>query len=173
MRIYTGTCQNVSHHCCDRILLDEWHYSMSEKNCCQRWKSSSVLGSCSWGENAIPDWLMDRYKLLQWCGAAPVSTGDETAAVKDKVLNIPVNLPCDPHLRAAVGGGCKAETTNTRGWNELWWLSSASGRAPRSNRNQRSSKRKRKQIRHLLRVSREVVGASPARRRPCGTARTW
>lgn len=42
-----------------------------------------------------------------------------------------------------------------------------------TNRNQRSSKSKRKQIRHLLRVSREVVGASPARRRSCGTARTW
>lgn len=89
------------------------------------------------------------------------------AEVIDKVLNIPINLPCDPHLRAEVGGGKRLK------WAFKRLLSSASGRAPRSNRNQHSSKSKRKQIRHLLRVSREVVGASPARRRPCGTARTW
>lgn len=58
-------------------------------------------------------------------------------------------------------------------WAFKWWLCSASGRAPRSNRNQRSPESKRKQIRHLLMVSDEVVGASSAQRRPCGTARTW
>lgn len=116
MRFCRGTCQNLSHLCCNCILHNEWHYSMSEKNCCQRCKSSSGLGSCSWGENAIPDWLMDRYKPLQWYGPAPVSTCDQIAVV----LNIPVNLPCDPDLRPAVGGGCKS-TTKYYKYKRLKW----------------------------------------------------
>lgn len=148
---------------------------MSDITPCQRRtvaKGVRVQVYCGLVLEAKMHFQIDWWKLLQWCGPAPVSTGDEIAAVKEKVLNIPVNLPCDPHPRAAVCGGWDYKYKRLK-WASKRWLGSASGRALRSNRNQHSSMTKRKQIRHLLRVSREVVGESPARRRPCGTARTW
>lgn len=43
----------------------------------------------------------------------PVSCGDETATLEDKVLNTSVEVRCDPHLQSDVGNGCKAQITNT------------------------------------------------------------
>lgn len=49
--------------------------STSNKNHCQSWKSSSILGFCSWGENGIPEWQVicysfcsdeDALSLLWW-----------------------------------------------------------------------------------------------------------
>lgn len=60
------------------------------------------------------------FYIGKWFGTAsavmwilPVSCGDGTA--KLEVLNISVNLRCDPHLQSDVGSGCKAQITNTGG----------------------------------------------------------
>lgn len=77
--------------------------SMSEKNRCQRWTSLStgvllLRGKCNF---RLTNGLV---QLLQWCGCSqsPVVT-------RGKVLNIWVNLCCDPHLQSDVGRGCKAQ----------------------------------------------------------------
>lgn len=83
---------------------------------------------------------------LQPCGRRP------------KVLNTPVNLCGDPHPRSAAGGG---------DYTHKWRSGSASGGAQRS-------KRLPQEREEVDQTSAQGVkgGACPARRRPCGRART-